>query len=132
MKNADGKCKDLILEAMAYHLMSSEHKAKKAMNVRFVIFLIKKNCHQEIYKISIIIFKLFSKSIRTRPRIPMGLPKTLIIVGGQAPKAIKKVEAYDYKNECWEKFWLKLFLYKYTHMRHSTFYFDHLKVMRND
>jgi len=74
MKNADGKCKDLILEAMAYHLMSSEHKAKKAMN-----------------------------SIRTRPRIPMGLPKTLIIVGGQAPKAIKKVEAYDYKNECWEK-----------------------------
>ena len=34
----------------------------------------------------------------------MGLPKTLIIVGGQAPKAIKKVEAYDYKNECWEKF----------------------------
>ena len=41
MKNADGKCKDLILEAMAYHLMSSEHKAKKAMNVRFVIFLIK-------------------------------------------------------------------------------------------
>ena len=42
MKNADGKCKDLILEAMAYHLMSSEHKAKKAMNVRFVLFFIKK------------------------------------------------------------------------------------------
>lgn len=74
MKNADGKCKDLLLEAMSYHLMSSEHKTKKALN-----------------------------SIRTRPRIPMGLPKTLIIVGGQAPKAIKKVETYDFKNECWEK-----------------------------
>ena len=62
----------------------------------------------------------------------MGLPKTLIIVGGQAPKAIKKVEAYDYKNECWEKFWLKLFLDMYKIIRDSTFYFDHFKVMRND
>ena len=41
--------------------------------------------------------------MRTRPRIPTGLPKTLAIVGGQAPKAIKKVEAFDFKNECWDK-----------------------------
>merc|ERR550519_481903 len=74
MKNGDRKCKDYLLEAMTFHLMTSEQKAKHCRN-----------------------------NVRTRPRIPTGLPKTLAIVGGQAPKAIKKVEAFDFKNECWDK-----------------------------
>jgi len=74
MKTGDQRCTDFLLEAMTFHLMTSEQKAKHCRN-----------------------------NIRTRPRIPTGLPKTLAIVGGQAPKAIKKVEAFDFKNECWDK-----------------------------
>lgn len=74
IKEGDKDCKDLIIEALTYHLMPMELKAKQV-----------------------------GGSARTRPRIPMGLSKVLIIVGGQAPKAIKKVEAYDFKNECWDR-----------------------------
>ncbi|CBY10072.1 unnamed protein product [Oikopleura dioica] len=73
LKDADKDCKDLIIEALTYHLLPIELKTKQG------------------------------GSTRTRPRLPLGLSKVLIIVGGQAPKAIKKVEAYDYKNECWQR-----------------------------
>ncbi|KAG5875409.1 hypothetical protein JTB14_030936 [Gonioctena quinquepunctata] len=38
---------------------------------------------------------------RTKPRQPVGLPKVLLVVGGQAPKAIRSVENYDFKEERW-------------------------------
>ncbi|XP_057671404.1 ring canal kelch homolog [Diorhabda carinulata] len=38
---------------------------------------------------------------RTKPRQPVGLPKVLLVVGGQAPKAIRSVESYDFKEEKW-------------------------------
>ncbi|CAG9767301.1 unnamed protein product [Ceutorhynchus assimilis] len=38
---------------------------------------------------------------RTKPRQPVGLPKLLLVVGGQAPKAIRSVECYDFKEERW-------------------------------
>lgn len=38
---------------------------------------------------------------RTKPRQPVGLPKVLLVVGGQAPKAIRSVECYDFKEERW-------------------------------
>ncbi|CAG9864321.1 unnamed protein product [Phyllotreta striolata] len=38
---------------------------------------------------------------RTKPRQPVGLPKVLLVVGGQAPKAIRSVESYDFKEERW-------------------------------
>ncbi|XP_044272422.1 ring canal kelch homolog [Tribolium madens] len=38
---------------------------------------------------------------RTKPRQPVGLPKVLLVVGGQAPKAIRSVECYDFKEEKW-------------------------------
>ncbi|VUZ49889.1 unnamed protein product [Hymenolepis diminuta] len=39
-------------------------------------------------------------SERTRPR-SIGVPKTLIVLGGQAPKAIRSVECYDFNNDTW-------------------------------
>ncbi|KAG7205534.1 hypothetical protein KM043_007512 [Ampulex compressa] len=45
--------------------------------------------------------KLLFKTPRTKPRQPRGLPKVLLVVGGQAPKAIRSVECYDFKEEKW-------------------------------
>lgn len=41
------------------------------------------------------------KTPRTIPRQPIGLPKILLVVGGQAPKAIRSVECYDLREERW-------------------------------
>lgn len=41
------------------------------------------------------------KSARTIPRQPIGLPKILLVIGGQAPKAIRSVECYDLREEQW-------------------------------
>ena len=43
---------------------------------------------------------LFS-SPRVRPRLPIGKPKILLAIGGQAPKAIRSVEGYDFKEDKW-------------------------------
>ncbi|KAL0274518.1 UNVERIFIED_CONTAM: hypothetical protein PYX00_002618 [Menopon gallinae] len=45
--------------------------------------------------------KSMFKTPRTKPRQPVGLPKVLLVVGGQAPKAIRSVECYDFKEEKW-------------------------------
>lgn len=45
--------------------------------------------------------KAIFKSPRTLPRTPRGLPKILLVIGGQAPKAIKSVECYDFKDDRW-------------------------------
>lgn len=45
--------------------------------------------------------KLMYKTPRTKPRTPIGRPKILLVVGGQAPKAIRSVECYDFKDERW-------------------------------
>jgi len=60
------KCKDLLIEALKFHLLRGEQKAT------------------------------FS-SPRTKPRQALGLPKVILVVGGQAPKAIRCVESYDFK-----------------------------------
>lgn len=41
------------------------------------------------------------KTPRTIPRKPIGLPKILLVIGGQAPKAIRSVECYDLREESW-------------------------------
>ena len=40
-------------------------------------------------------------SPRVRPRLPIGKPKILLAIGGQAPKAIRSVEGYDFKEDKW-------------------------------
>ncbi|XP_059377273.1 kelch-like protein 3 [Carassius carassius] len=41
------------------------------------------------------------KTDRTRPRTPISLPKVMMVVGGQAPKAIRSVECYDFQEDRW-------------------------------
>ncbi|XP_041364828.1 kelch-like protein 2 [Gigantopelta aegis] len=45
--------------------------------------------------------KITFKTPRTQPRNPIGLPKVLLVIGGQAPKAIRSVECYDFQEERW-------------------------------
>lgn len=45
--------------------------------------------------------KISFKTPRTVPRKPVGLPKILLVIGGQAPKAIRSVECYDLREEKW-------------------------------
>lgn len=66
----DLMCKDLIIEALKYHLLKGEAK------------------------------NLF-KTPRTIPRQSVGMPKILLVTGGQAPKAIRSVECYDLREEKW-------------------------------
>ncbi|XP_077588723.1 kelch-like protein 3 [Stigmatopora nigra] len=41
------------------------------------------------------------KTDRTRPRTPVSNPKVMMVVGGQAPKAISSVECYDIQEDRW-------------------------------
>ncbi|XP_023814726.2 kelch-like protein 3 [Oryzias latipes] len=41
------------------------------------------------------------KTDRTRPRTPVSNPKVMVVVGGQAPKAIRSVECYDFQEDRW-------------------------------
>ncbi|KAL5018240.1 hypothetical protein ScPMuIL_003962 [Solemya velum] len=45
--------------------------------------------------------KALFKTPRTLPRTPLGLPKVMLVIGGQAPKAIRSVECYDFKEDRW-------------------------------
>ncbi|CAH8490674.1 unnamed protein product [Dicrocoelium dendriticum] len=63
-------CKDYLIEALSYHLLSWEQKLRVT-------------------------------SERARPRTPIGLPKVLIVIGGQAPKAIRSVEMYEFRTGLW-------------------------------
>jgi len=65
-------CKDFIIEAMKYHLLKGDMKLAMTLT-----------------------------SPRTKPRQPVGLPKVMLAIGGQAPKAIRSVECYDFKEDRW-------------------------------
>ncbi|XP_036137710.1 kelch-like protein 3 isoform X8 [Molossus molossus] len=47
--------------------------------------------------------RLLIKNPRTKPRTPISLPKVMIVVGGQAPKAIRSVECYDFEEDRWDQ-----------------------------
>ncbi|XP_060833662.1 ring canal kelch homolog isoform X1 [Rhopalosiphum padi] len=86
------ECKDYIIEALNFHLLKSEQPGT------------------------------IPKTIRTKPRQPVGLPKVtfssdlfsfkisisiytlqvILVVGGQAPKAIRSVEWYDPGTNRWQ------------------------------
>lgn len=70
---SDTTCKDLLIEAMKYHLII---QCKDQMNA-------------------------VSNNARFRMRAPRGRPKCLVIVGGQAPKAIRHCEYYDFTTNKW-------------------------------
>ena len=66
------RCKDYVIEALKFHLTLSDPVKLASFN-----------------------------SARIRPRQPIGLPKVMLAIGGQAPKAIRSVECYDFKEERW-------------------------------
>ncbi|KAK4029684.1 LOW QUALITY PROTEIN: ring canal kelch homolog [Daphnia magna] len=70
LMRSNAHCKDLLIEALKYHLLKADQK--------------------QIYQTS-----------RTRPRLPIGMPKILLVVGGQSPKAIRGVECYDFETQKW-------------------------------
>lgn len=64
------QCKNYLIEAMKYHLLSPSERSKFA-------------------------------SPRSLPRKRIGPPQFLLVIGGQAPKAIRNVEVFDItKNVC--------------------------------
>ena len=63
-------CKDYIIEAMKYHLTSSEQRTH-------------------------------IQTPRTRLRKSIGLPKNILVIGGQSPKAIRSVEIFDFATQKW-------------------------------
>jgi len=69
---SNDNCKDYIIEAMKYHLLKGDMKLSMSLT-----------------------------SPRTKPRQPIGLPKVMLAIGGQAPKAIRSVECYDFKDDRW-------------------------------
>jgi len=69
---AHSSCKDFIIEAMKFHLLKGDMKLQMTLT-----------------------------SPRTKPRQPVGLPKVMLAIGGQAPKAIRSVECYDFKEDRW-------------------------------
>ena len=64
--NSNPDCKDFIIQALKYHLMSPSERA------------------------------IHSQQVSSRVRV--GRPQSIVIVGGQAPKAIRNIEVYDVKN----------------------------------
>ncbi|RWS10322.1 Ring canal kelch-like protein [Dinothrombium tinctorium] len=67
----DTTCKDLLIEAMKFHLCKGQISSSLSNNSRF------------------------------KMRSPRGKPKCLLVVGGQAPKAIRQCEFYDFSTDQW-------------------------------
>lgn len=63
---------DLVIEALSFHLLRPERRAAAA-----------------------------ATCARARPRQPPRSPKVLLVVGGQAPKAIRDVEAFHMESARW-------------------------------
>ncbi|KAI1303668.1 Ring canal kelch -like protein [Halotydeus destructor] len=70
----DTVCKDLLIEAMKFHLCKGQ-----------------------------LLPTVSSTNARYRIRAPIGRPKCLVVVGGQAPKAIRQCEFYDFSSEKWSE-----------------------------
>ncbi|CAH2042994.1 unnamed protein product, partial [Iphiclides podalirius] len=68
------RVKDLVIEALSFHLLRPERRAAAA-----------------------------AACARARPRQPPRAPKLLLVVGGQAPKAIRDVEALQLETGRWRR-----------------------------
>ena len=90
LKKVDGEglfqtypeCKDFIIEALKFHLANGQ--SVLATHPGSLL----EHSNNDLSTV-------FS-SPRTRPRQPIGLPKVILAIGGQAPKAVRSVECYRY------------------------------------
>ncbi|XP_040576158.1 kelch-like protein 3 [Lepeophtheirus salmonis] len=78
------ECKDFIIEALKYHLYNLSSPVDSSLSSL-------KSFH----------LTLDEENPRLRPREPAGLPKVLLAIGGQAPKAVRSVECFDFKLGKW-------------------------------
>ncbi|XP_061718678.1 ring canal kelch homolog [Cydia pomonella] len=72
LASAGVQVKDLVIEALSFHLMRPERRAAAA-----------------------------AACARARPRRPPRAPRALLVVGGQAPKAVREVEAFHLECGRW-------------------------------
>ncbi|XP_047535849.1 kelch-like protein 3 [Vanessa atalanta] len=72
LASAELRVKDLVIEALSFHLLRPDRRAAAA-----------------------------ATCARARPRQPPRSPKVLLVVGGQAPKAIRDVEAFHMESARW-------------------------------
>ncbi|GJQ73303.1 putative BTB And C-terminal Kelch [Trypoxylus dichotomus] len=93
-----------LMEHVRLPLMSQEYLVQRVEEEP----LLKADLHCKDFIIEALKYHLLKgdlktciKTPRTKPRQPVGLPKVLLVVGGQAPKAIRSVECYDFKEERW-------------------------------
>jgi len=86
-------CKDYVIEALKFHLLTATMPSSSA------------KCLAAAGSASNTLGNEPSASLftspRVRPRLPIGKPKILLAIGGQAPKAIRSVEGYDFKEDKW-------------------------------
>ena len=86
---AHPECKDFIIEALKFHLANGQGML---------------NTHSQTHSLTggdISDFTSVFNSPRTKLRQPIGLPKVLLAIGGQAPKAVRSVECYSFKEDRW-------------------------------
>lgn len=93
-----------LMENVRLPLIGQEYLVSRVENEP----LLKEDLHCKDYIIEALKYHLLKgdaktnfKTSRTIPRQPVGLPKILLVVGGQAPKAIRSVECYDLRDERW-------------------------------
>ena len=88
---AQPECKDYIIEALKYHLANGQ----QSLIGSHPTSLCDNNSAASGDLTSVF------ASPRTRPRQPIGLPKVMLAIGGQAPKAVRSVECYSFKEDRW-------------------------------
>ena len=92
---AHPECKDFVIEALKFHLANGQgilsthhhhhHHATSPSSLAEAV--------QDLTSVF--------NSPRTKLRQPIGLPKVLLAIGGQAPKAVRSVECYSFKEDRW-------------------------------
>ncbi|BFZ03645.1 hypothetical protein BsWGS_06685 [Bradybaena similaris] len=97
-------CIEQLLENVRLPLMNQDYIVQRVEEEP----LVKANSRCKDYLIEAMKYHLLKtdqkplyKTPRTQPRNPIGLPKVLLVIGGQAPKAIRSVECYDFQEERW-------------------------------
>ncbi|CAL1530807.1 unnamed protein product [Lymnaea stagnalis] len=97
-------CVEQLLENVRLPLINQEYIVQKVEEEP----LVKANSRCKDFLIEAMKYHLLKtdqkplyKTPRTQPRNPIGLPKVLLVIGGQAPKAIRSVECYDFQEERW-------------------------------
>lgn len=93
IKNSSA-CKDYLIEAMKYHLLPADQRAlMKTARTRMRT----PACCPKVFKLPPPTARLGYHGDAS----VCSLPQVMVVVGGQAPKAIRSVECYDFEEQRW-------------------------------